>query len=88
MVKDIIRGHVNEALSLNKELSEQRMAICRACPLYLATSIGPICNSNLYYNTQTGDTSSLKKEGFIKGCGCRLKAKTTLKDSSCPTGQW
>ena len=46
-VGDIINGHVNEVLGRNESLSEQRLKICKTCPLYKEGPIGAICNPNL-----------------------------------------
>lgn len=47
---DIISGHVDEALGKNEDLSEKRLAVCKECPLYKETPMGPICNPRLYIN--------------------------------------
>ena len=41
---DIISGHVDEALwkKRNEDLSEKRLAVCKECPLYKETPMGPI----------------------------------------------
>jgi hypothetical protein len=84
----IIGGHTNELLGLNKELSERRMAICKKCPLFKKTIVGYVCNSKLWLDLKTGETSLIKKDGYRNGCGCRLDAKTTVVDASCPIGKW
>lgn len=89
MLKRIIVGHVNEILGKNKDISKERMEICKRCPLYLETeSWGPICNPKLFLNTETQEVSDHKKPNFEKGCGCRLNAKTKDKRSQCPLGKW
>lgn len=87
-LSDILKGHVNEALGLNKTTSEYRMDVCRKCPLYLITVAGPVCNNKLWINVETGDVSNKRKDGYTNGCGCRLKAKTTLHNAKCPIGKW
>ena len=87
MIKDIVKGHVNELLGLNKDISLVRMDICRRCPLFL-NELGGICNPRLYLNVETGDVSTKKKDGYVNGCGCRLSAKTRLSGSKCPNGKW
>lgn len=87
MMQNIIKGHVNEFLGLEKDLSEQRLKICYACPLY-SSKFGGICNRKLWLNPNTGDISSEEKTGYIRGCGCRIKAKTTLDYEKCPVGKW
>lgn len=83
----IIKGHINELLSLNDNISEKRLEICKKCPLYLK-DWGGLCNPELWMHPETKETSTILKEGFYRGCGCRLQAKTTLLDAVCPCLQW
>ena len=85
----ILNGHTNELLGLNADLYKKRIRICKQFPLYkISTILGEVCNSKLWYNPETGDISSVKKDGYKNGCGCRLKAKTTLPNAFCPVGKW
>ena len=86
-IGNIVTGHVNEVLGLNKNLKDVRMEICRKCPLY-SPIWGGSCNSRLWMSKSNGDVSTSYKPGYIKGCGCRLKAKTTLAKEKCPAGKW
>lgn len=86
-VGQIIKGHVNEALGLNKDLSEERLKICYSCPLYSA-KFGGMCNNRLWLNPDTGDISIDEKYGYKRGCGCRLLAKTKVPEASCPLKKW
>jgi hypothetical protein len=86
-IGSIVKGHVNEVLGLNDDLKEKRMKICLKCPLYKDT-LGGICNSNLWLNPKTGDVSTEQENGYYRGCGCRLQAKTTLSTASCPAKKW
>lgn len=79
---DIIDGHVNEMFNANEGLYEERMKICKECPLYKETPVGPICNPKLYINKE-GKTSAYKKDGYVRGCSCRLSAKTRLIHGKC-----
>lgn len=88
MIKDIIEGHVNELFDRNKEFHEHRMDICRKCPLYKQSMIGPMCNNKLWLNVSTGEVSSYAKQGFTRGCGCRLDAKTRNPNNRCPNNKW
>ena len=87
-VKDILDGLTNEMLGLNKNVSKPRLEICKKCQLYKETALGPVCNSKLCVNQETGEISKKKLDGFICGCGCRLNAKTTLMNASCPLNKW
>ena len=87
-IADIIQGHTNELLGLNKDMKKARLAICERCPLYKMTIAGPICNSKLWLDVETGDVSLNNKPGYKRGCGCRILAKATLSTASCPAGKW
>lgn len=85
----IIDGHLNELLGLNVDMKGARLKVCKKCPLCKETTLlGPVCNSKLWYNKETGDVSTYKKDGYVNGCGCRLNAKTTLATAECPLGKW
>lgn len=86
---NIIKGHLKEILNLEEELSKSRLAICENCPLYKNDSLlGIICSTQIYVDTLTGKTSTYPKKGYRCGCGCRLDAKTRLKDELCPLNKW
>lgn len=89
-MKDIIKGHYNELTNKEEDLYLQRIAICKACPLYKEDMFaGPICNSKLWMNeSDLESTSSTPKAGYKKGCGCRLNAKTRLGHRHCPFNKW
>lgn len=86
-VKQIVKGHINEALGINKNLSEERLEICYKCPLY-SSKFGGLCNNRLWYNPNTGDVSIDQQDGYKRGCGCRLLAKTKVPEASCPVNKW
>ena len=83
---NIIEGHIRELIKSNEELSQERLIICKNCSIIKLKNL--ICNNNLYVNPYTNEFSSLPKKGYYKGCGCRLKAKTTLVNERCPAGKW
>lgn len=85
---EIIKGHVNEFIGAQNELSSKRLEICQNCPLLKRTSIGIICDPNKYLNPITNEVRTTPKDGFFGGCKCRLKAKTRNPDSKCPAGKW
>lgn len=86
-IGQIIKGHVAEALNLNQDIAEARLKICYACPLFL-NKLGGICNNKLWLNPNTGDVSTEKKDGYMRGCGCILKSKTRVSNAHCPIGKW
>ena len=87
-IKNIIKGHINEVFKREEELSKARLEICADCPLRTKTAIGYLCDSSKYLNINTGEVSNTARPGFKNGCGCRLAAKTTIKNAKCPLGKW
>lgn len=87
-ISAILNGHLNEVLGLNKDIATPRLKICSECPLLRDTAFGPICDSKVWIDLETGDISYKRKAGYKNGCGCRLTAKTTLINAKCPIGKW
>lgn len=86
---DIIEGHLNELFNKEEELYNDRIIICKTCPLYkIDSKLGEICNSKLYLNPVENKISTYPKHGYYNGCGCRLSAKSRLKNSKCPLEKW
>lgn len=88
---EIISGHFNELRSklgmANQDeeiVFSVREEICNACPL----KNGNNCNTQKWIHPQTLEVSNGPKDGFIRGCGCRLSAKQRSKYSLCPAGFW
>lgn len=86
-IGNIIQGHWNEITGHNQDISQNRLSICYSCPIY-SNRFGGLCNDKLWLNPNTGDVSTVKKEKYKNGCGCRLQAKTRLPDAKCPLGKW
>lgn len=84
-ISDIASGNVKSAFDLQVDLSEQRLRICKQCPLY---SLNGTCNRKLYLNPKNGDVSTMQKSGYKKGCGCIINRKVKQKDAKCPVGKW
>lgn len=84
---NIIEGAINSAFSINKSMSEKRMEICRRCPIY-SKVLGGMCNSRLLLDPETNDVSTKEKDGYYRGCGCKLSFKTSVASEECPAGKW
>ena len=65
---------------------QERLEICNKCPILDKKYM--ICDKALWLNPKTKRVSSEFKKGYYRGCGCRLKAKTTLIDEHCPAKLW
>lgn len=83
----ILEGAKNAFFGFNKQMSEARLQICERCPIY-SPRFGGICNSKLFLDPNTGDVSIEERDGYIEGCGCSLKLKTTVASEECPAGKW
>lgn len=83
---------MNELLGKGQDLYEARIEICKECPLYIETMydgyFGEICNPKLYINPETGDVKEFPQVDYVRGCGCRLRAKTRLDYEKCPANFW
>lgn len=74
---------------LDKSLIEERMNICKKCPIYKEHSIhGGICDSSKYISKDGQRWSYFKKDGFVKGCGCKLNNKTKYSTNHCIIDLW
>ena len=88
-VGQIVQGHINEMTNKENELYNQRIVICKQCPLYTVKSvIGGVCDHRKYYNPETDELSDLPQVGFISGCGCRLEAALRVKNKKCVLNKW
>ncbi len=85
---EIFEGWKNDILpserikELIKQVSEERMAICKTCIAYDETGQGcsiplsqPCCNKHVKVNN-------------ISGCGCPLQKKTKCLSCKCPASKW
>ena len=86
---EIVSGHIKELLNLEAELYRQRISICRKCKLYNKdTFLGEVCDAGKWYNPKTDTTSLTEIDGYYNGCGCRLDAKTRIREARCPLNKW
>ena len=63
---------------------EVRLNQCSKSLLY---SNGICCNT-LYLNPINNDISTKPLEGYLSGCGCKIKYKAKWKSEKCPLGKW
>ena len=88
-VKGIVQGHYNQVMKVNQNVSGERLEICNNCPLCNKIfDYAWICNPRLWIDPKTGEVSTKYIHGYRKGCGCNLKAKTTLPRAKCPGEKW
>lgn len=86
---DILQGHINEVLNREEDLSQSRLDICKQCPILKeSAAFGSICDSTKYISPDGQDWDIKYHEGWTRGCGCRLKAKTRLKNAHCIINKW
>jgi len=86
---NIIKGHLNELFDREGDMSKERMAICKQCPLFAQHKVkGLICNPQLWLDPKTNTAIDHYEDGYTKGCGCRLEAKTRVEEAHCPASKW
>jgi len=83
----IIEGHFNEITNREQSLSEKRLSVCRQCPLYTEGRIGAVCDAKKCVNSE-GNITTYPIKGSTCGCGCRLEAKSRLKNAKCVLNKW
>ena len=87
-ISQIIEGTINNILNKKESLYNERIKICRKCPLITNGIFGEECNPTLWINPNTNELSKKRKQGFVNGCGCVLRSKTRLESARCPIGRW
>lgn len=70
-----------------EDLFEKRIEICKKCPLWKDTPTGPVCDSNKYINIDK-NVSYFKRNGFYKGCGCKLYFRAKNPRLHCVINLW
>lgn len=74
---------------VDEELYNERLEICRACPLGLETARGLICNPKLYINKEDKiSVSKFPKIGYVRGCSCSITHKAHHEHSKCIINKW
>ena len=64
--------------------TDERLSICRKCPIYSNGN----CNPKLYLNPDTNEVSITPKSGYIRGCGCYVLVKARNQYNHCIAGKW
>lgn len=74
---------------VDEKLYNERLEICRACPLGLETNRGLICNSKLYINKEDKESiSRFPKIGYVRGCSCNMTMKGKHEHGHCIVNKW
>lgn len=88
-IGDIVEGHYKEITKQENELYEKRIAICKKCPLYsVKENLGEVCDGSKCWNQNKQILEAYPSNDNICGCGCRLAAKTRLKNAKCVLSKW
>ena len=69
-------------------IAQQRINICKQCPLYKKIIGGAMCNNKLWLDPITNKTSTQQEDGYYRGCGCVLTSKWKSIYSHCPLAKW
>ena len=71
---------------VNGDQRKERLAICKACPVYNAVTGS--CGTPLHRIVNPFQAPVTIEGRTFKPCGCFISAKATLKISQCPAGKW
>lgn len=70
-------------------LITERQKICEKCLLFKQDiKYGPVCDSSKYMSPDGTEVSYIRKDGWIKGCGCHMRYKWGNYKSKCTAGKW
>lgn len=81
-----MEGHWNELTNKNQELSKKRIEVCKTCPLMSESALGLICDAKKCWDGEK--VTSIPGKGKTCGCGCRISAKSSIKNAECVLGKW
>lgn len=74
------------------DLRQERMEICKKCPLYKEDSFyGVICNNAKYIKINedgSESTSYFPRSGYTRGCGCNLHKSVANPKKHCIVNKW
>ena len=73
-------------LSTNVQTINNRLNICKQCPIYSPNR--GICNPKLWLNPSTNEVSISNKEGYFRGCGCNVIIRSKNLNNHCIAGKW
>lgn len=71
-----------------KKFIEDRLAICKVCPIMRMTEFGMKCDDRKYISPDGTQGSFFKKDGMIRGCGCICNIKAKNPNNHCVAGKW
>lgn len=67
---------------------EDRIEICKSCPIMRMTEFGMKCDERKYISPDGTQSSFFKKDGWKKGCGCILSHRAANINNHCVIGLW
>lgn len=67
--------------------AEERLSICKKCPLWTVLDSGPVCDSSKYINSEQ-QVSYIAKPGYVKGCACHMEYKVRNPNAHCIVNLW
>ena len=71
------------------EFVKKRLEICANCPIVKMDSVwGPICDNKKYISPDGNDWSFFPKDGWKRGCGCKLRYRANSSSKHCIAGKW
>jgi len=90
--KAIVQGAANLIQNSNKDISKDRMDICKGCPLLKFTNGVHICDPSKKIKAEINWLNNSKDNAdvSVNGCNCILENKTTVVGlgQTCPALKW
>lgn len=71
-----------------EKFAEERLEICRNCPIMRMTEYGMKCDDRKWISPDGKEGSFFKRDGWKKGCGCMLQYKVKNQTNHCVAGLW
>lgn len=88
-IKQIASGWKKSLLNEEEELSKKRTAICKQCPLYTNDAVfHGKCDSGKCFDTKEMKLVPSPGPNIVCGCGCKIDAKSRLKNAKCVLNKW
>lgn len=86
-IGQIVEGHIKEITKQENDLYNERIKICKQCPLY-SERLGGVCDAKKCLDETKNQMVSYPGKNITCGCGCRLQAKARLISAKCVLNKW
>ena len=85
-VGQIAEGWTKHALGITPDFAEERMKICKQCPLYNKEK--DTCDKKRCWDKENQSVVSYPGKNIVCGCGCYMRAASKVLHKKCVLGKW